>query len=240
MSQNVANGQLAASATAIYTGVSDPVNVNVTLYNSSSSLTETVLLKYRPSGGSADRVIARYVLGPNQTGYLQGYPLNVGDILKGQTTDATTVDYTVGATTTDTPFGVFVLDANGGLQNASAVASATVAGLLKAQELQLTPSPTDTFAATMTIDMTYGSHLIAGSHTTSATCALTPSGAGSQGQIVTLELQETAGTGTIVWTFASTFHSNSTLTTASSQFSSITFISDGTRWVEMARTTSVA
>ncbi len=240
MSQNVASGQLAASATAIYTGVSDPGNVNVTLYNSSASLTETVLLKYRPSGGSADRVIARYVLGPNQSAYLQGFPLNVGDILKGQTTDATTVDYTVGSTTTDTPFGIFTVDANGALLNSSNLASATVAGLLKAQQVQLTPSPTDTFAATMTVDMTYGYHLIAGNHTTSATCTLTPSGAGSEGQTVTLELQETAGTGTIVWTFASTFHSNSTLTTSSSQFSSITFVSDGTRWVESARTTSVA
>lgn len=101
------------------------------------------------------------------------------------------------------------------------------------------PAPTDTYAATMTLDVTKSSHIIAGVSGTSATVAFTPSAAGTAGDLLTI-LTSADASGTVTATFASTFHPSATQVTTASHFSTITFQSDGTRWLELCRTTNLA
>lgn len=108
-----------------------------------------------------------------------------------------------------------------------------------AAKTSLIGQPTDTYAATMTIDVTKSSHVISGVSGTSATVALTPSAAGTKGDFLEI-LTEADASGTVTATFASTFHSSGTQATTASHFSSIAFRSDGTRWVELYRTTNLA
>lgn len=110
---------------------------------------------------------------------------------------------------------------------------------LGAVKLNLGPAPTDTYAASMTIDVTKSSHIIAASSTTSATVTLTPSAAGSAGDLLTI-LTAADSSGTVTATFASTFHASATQATTASHFSSIVFQSDGTRWYEICRTTALS
>lgn len=121
----------------------------------------------------------------------------------------------------------------------SSLGTLTLSGKLTAQQLNVSPAPLDTYSATMTIDVTKGLHVIAASSTTSATTTLTPSAAGSKGDMLTI-LTEADSSGTVTATFASTFHSSGTQATTASHFSSITFQSDGTRWVELCRTTALS
>ena len=114
-----------------------------------------------------------------------------------------------------------------------------VAGRAISQLETTGPQPTDTFAATMTIDVTYGFHVVAASHTTSATVTFTPSGPGNAGDELTI-VTEADSSGTVTATFASTFHPSTTQATTLSTFSSIRFVSDGTRWVELCRTTALS
>lgn len=117
--------------------------------------------------------------------------------------------------------------------------AATFGARMLAQLLAVGPKPADTFASTMMIDVTKSLHVISASHATSATLALTPSAAGSAGDVLII-LTETDSGGTVTTTFASTFHSSGTQACTLSTFSSILFISDGTRWVEVCRTTAVS
>lgn len=107
------------------------------------------------------------------------------------------------------------------------------------KRLTLSPHPTDTYSANMTIDVTFSYHLVAGVSGTSATVTFTPSAAGSAGDVLIIETTADAS-GTVTATFASTFHPSGTQATTASHFSSIMFVSDGTRWVEVARTTALA
>lgn len=114
-----------------------------------------------------------------------------------------------------------------------------VVGAATLAKLNVGPAPTDTFAATMTIDVTKTLHVIAASHTTSATVTMTPSAAGTAGDILEI-VTEADSSGTVTATFASTFHPTATQVTTLSTFSTIRFISDGTRWIETGRTTAVS
>lgn len=96
---NLANGQLAASATSMLgTQAGSPSSgrhaVNVLLFNTSGSLTETVQLTVTVNGGTA-RTVAYASLAPYEKLYLSNLPLDPADALLGTTTDATTVDYIV-------------------------------------------------------------------------------------------------------------------------------------------------
>lgn len=134
---------------------------------------------------------------------------------------------------------------NLGLRATGGTAAATfpgnvVAGLKATAQLFGYPTPpTDTYGAAIAIDVTKGFHVIAGVNGTSATAALTPSGAGTVGDELIIVTSADSG-GTVTVTFASTFHSSGTQATTASHFSSITFVSDGTRWVEKCRTTNLA
>lgn len=106
------------------------------------------------------------------------------------------------------------------------------------QRLRLSPQPTDTYSATMTIDVTFSYHIIAADSATSASPALTPSAAGTAGDLIII--RTTAATNTVTATFSSTFHSSGTQATTVGAFSTIMFVSDGTRWLEIGRTTAMA
>jgi hypothetical protein len=116
---------------------------------------------------------------------------------------------------------------------------ALAAGVAVNGQLSLAGQPTDTFSGTMTIDVTKSSHVIAANHSTSATVTFTPSAAGTKGDF--LEIITEASNGTVTATFASTFHPvTATQATTTGAFSTIAFRSDGVRWIELRRTTSVA
>ena len=112
--RTVADGQVAASSTAIYTATAEST-VNIRLANTSAVNTETVTMTVLRSGSTARRV-ARFVLAPNEQGFVYGLGLSNGDIVKASSTDATTVDYLVGMCSTDIAARMFSLDANGQLK----------------------------------------------------------------------------------------------------------------------------
>jgi hypothetical protein len=237
---SVADGQLATSATALYTGIAAQVQANVTCLNTSGSTTETVILTLTRGSGTARR-IARAVLAPNEQLFVTGIPLASGDVIKGSTTDANTVDYVVATTQTDIAFKVWTLDTSGAQKQVASGVSGNqaVAGRLAANVLSMQNQPTDTYSAAMTIDVTKSSHVISVSNTTSAASTFTPSAAGTEGDLLFI-LTEADASGTVTVTFASTFHSSGTQATTASKFSSILFQSDGSRWVEIARSTALS
>ena len=124
-----------------------------------------------------------------------------------------------------------------GINIGNGTVSTAVTGRMIAQLLAMGPKPTDTYGSTIAIDVTKSLHVIAGVNGTSATSTLTPSAAGSAGDVLTI-LTAADASGTVTVTFASTFHSSGTQATTASHFSSIMFQSDGTRWYELCRTTA--
>ncbi len=97
----LADGQMASSKTTMYS------NPNTTktyikffsIYNSSSTTTETVLIYAKDvSGGNASRVIARCVLSPLEQARIVDKDEVItldgnADLIEGTTTNATTVDF---------------------------------------------------------------------------------------------------------------------------------------------------
>lgn len=114
----------------------------------------------------------------------------------------------------------------------------TANGLAALGQLSLQGQPTDTYAATMSIDVTHASHIISASFTTSSTVTFNASAAGNKGDYLEI-ITETDGSGSVVATFGTNLHSSGTQTTTSSKFSSIAFRSDGTRWIELHRVTAL-
>lgn len=106
-------------------------------------------------------------------------------------------------------------------------------------KLTLAPLTTQTYASTLTIDVTISNHVIAASNTTSAASTWTPSAAGSAGDLLFITTVADAS-GTVTVTFASTFHPSATQVTTLSHYSTICFISTGSVWVELYRTTNLA
>lgn len=126
--RTLADGQLAAAAATIFTGGQDanyPSEGNLvatlSLCNTSGANTETCTITFKRQGGTARR-IARVVLSPNETARISGIPMQMGDVLLGAATDATTVDYVLGVSGISS-FAVEVFDANG---SSKQVAGATI------------------------------------------------------------------------------------------------------------------
>lgn len=150
-------------------------------------------------------------------------------------------------TTNQTGTGSLVMAVSPTLTGAPAIAAATGTSLAASSflkvnntgKLTVAPKTNDTYSNAMTIDVTISHHVIAVSNTTSATSTWTPSAAGSAGDLLVLTT-ESDGSGTVTVTFAATFHSSGTQATTLSRFSTIVFVSDGTRWIELFRTTALA
>ena len=103
--QSLADGQVAASQTAILNQAIattnygpgftlDPYRASINFANTSGSLSETVQLFVQREGGTS-RLIDYAILAPHEVRKITGIPMNPGDTLLAQTTDATTVDYIV-------------------------------------------------------------------------------------------------------------------------------------------------
>jgi hypothetical protein len=114
----IANGQMAASATAVVTNVQGDQAVSVVAANTSGSLTETVLVTIL-RGATTIRV-RRVVLSANYQFQLTGIQLKNGDNLQLQTTDATTVDYQV-QPSSSTEMQCTVYDGTGAIVQTSGV-----------------------------------------------------------------------------------------------------------------------
>jgi hypothetical protein len=109
----IADGQVAAAAAAIVSGVSGPVSLTFT---NVGGLSETLVLTVvRGSTGTARR-IRRDVLAANEQLILAGLPLNVTDVLKAATSNASSVDYVAVAAPDGAPLRVAAYDANGALK----------------------------------------------------------------------------------------------------------------------------
>lgn len=106
-------------------------------------------------------------------------------------------------------------------------------------KLTLAPLTSQTYTNALTIDVTISNHTIAASNTTSATSTWTPSATGSAGDVLFLTTIADAS-GTVTVTFAATFHPSATQVTTASHYSTICFISTGSVWVELYRTTNLA
>lgn len=92
--KNLANGQVAASATAIYTcAAQDAERVSVLFRNVGGS-NETLAVTVLPQG-STSRQVFRTVLAANEGCLIDGLIVELGDILKATTSNATSVDYLV-------------------------------------------------------------------------------------------------------------------------------------------------
>jgi len=105
--------------------------------------------------------------------------------------------------------------------------------------LRTTPKTNNTWGAAISLDVSISNHDIAAVFATSATSTITPTGAGTAGDWLFINTINGAG-GSVVVTFASTFHSSGTQTTQASRYSSIAFRSTGSVWVEQYRTTDLA
>lgn len=241
----LANGQVAATPTAIYTGVQSDF-VTIRYRNTSGSTTEVVETTVLRAGGTA-RKLTRLTLAPNCSAVIANIPLQSTDIVKATTTNATTVDYDmtgIGGLASDPNaplYAVYSYDTNGALNTAAGTTSAaTLTGTTSVigKIFTTSPQPTDTYASAMTIDVSYGMHVIAAANGTSATVTMTPSGAGTAGDKLTI-VTATDASGTVTATFASTFKTSGTQATTASKFSTIHFVSDGTRWLETGRVTAM-
>lgn len=119
--KNLANGQVAASATAIYTcAAQDAERVSV-LFRNVGGLSETLAVTVLPQGGTS-RQVFRIVLAANEGCLIDGLIVEKDDILKAATSNATSVDYLVSLSDAKgLTFQAF--DANGALKSGSAAAS---------------------------------------------------------------------------------------------------------------------
>lgn len=109
----IADGQLAASSTLIFSGADAPNGgrVNVVLSNTSTAA-QTIVLTFQRSSTGTQRRIARAVLRADWQMILRNLPLQADDALYGYSSDTSVVDYLV--TKDDSgPFEIVVLDSTG-------------------------------------------------------------------------------------------------------------------------------
>ena len=151
----LADGQLAATKTSIGVqgqwvfatgiGVGEQQGfgsaVSLSLYNTSASNTETILIKLLRNGSTTERVVARAVLSPNESCDISALCLGPGDTLYGQTTDATTVDYTVFESMPGA-FQVVCFDSSGNIKqvNGSTISGATTITSTSANAFDVGPN----------------------------------------------------------------------------------------------------
>lgn len=99
------------------------------------------------------------------------------------------------------------------------------------------PNVAPTYAATMSIDPNAGLvQTIAGLNSTSATCTLNAASAGQAQQLLIFLLQDTGG---VTYTFGTNFKSTGTANPTTTKTIQIMFVSDGTNWREICRSTAV-
>lgn len=139
MALTVADGQVAAATATIYTGTRSSETVNALFTNTSGATTETVVVTLTDESAVTPtaRRIARAVLSPNEQLFIGGIPMASDDLLKAATTDATTVDYIISSSSSDLPFTILTLDANGSLKQTASTATASATTVTSASATAL-------------------------------------------------------------------------------------------------------
>jgi hypothetical protein len=141
---------------------------------------------------------------------------------------------TAGTFTFQTSTGAWMTVSNGRIISIPVSLSIANTGLLN-----ITPKTNQVYADPMTIDVTISNHVIAAVAGTSATSTFNGSAGGSAGDWLFITT-EADGSGTVTVTFGANFKSTGTQATTASHFSTIAFLSDGTRFIEQYRTTNLA
>ena len=106
---NVADGQLAATSTTMYTAGVEGGPVNILLSNVGYS-EKTVILTVLRNGSTARRV-RRIVLLQNEADHIVGLPMSPGDVLAGYDGSGGSIDYTISLS--QSPFSVETRDESG-------------------------------------------------------------------------------------------------------------------------------
>jgi len=141
MAQSVADGQLPTASAALYAVPTAPAQLSyqatVNCFNTSASLTQTVVITVTRAATGNTRNIHRAVLAPNEKLVVQGIPVATGDSINGYTTTVATVDYVVTTTGTDVPLTGTSFDANGAIKqvNTGVAGNQSVSGNLTVQGL---------------------------------------------------------------------------------------------------------
>ena len=118
---NVADGQLAATSTTMYTAGVEGGPVNVILSNTGAK--KTIILTILRPGSSAARRVRRIVLVKNESDIVTGLPMSPADILAGYDGAGGSTDYTVSLS--NSPLSIQTRDASG-FPKASAEVTLTV------------------------------------------------------------------------------------------------------------------
>ncbi len=134
MSLNIANGQLANSSTALAASTVPTASdlFSLVLRNTSGSLTETITITVARNAGTA-RKYPQVILGPNESAVFRNIPMESGDTIKGQASDAATVDFTLTGVGTPNiqpdfqPTNVFTYDQYGNQKSGAASSTPVVA-----------------------------------------------------------------------------------------------------------------
>lgn len=102
---NFADGQVAASATAIASDLSQSGQWVNGLFSNVSSTSQTLILTLSRLGGTSRRVF-RAILDVDESLQVTGLPINSGDTLYAATTDASSVDYILSVAPDNTPLNI--------------------------------------------------------------------------------------------------------------------------------------
>jgi hypothetical protein len=95
--QSLADGQLPAAKGTLFTATSITYEKTITFFNTSAVTTETIVLYMNRLATGVSRGLRQIVLPPRHSeDYTNAIPMSIGDILEGETTNAATVDYTIG------------------------------------------------------------------------------------------------------------------------------------------------
>jgi len=109
----LADGQVAASATAILTYSGDaPTRVSA-VFTNVGGLSETLVLTFKRQGGTARRIFRRAMVANEQL-VIAGLPMSKDDVLLAATSNASSVDYVVNDTP-DANFSITGYDATGAI-----------------------------------------------------------------------------------------------------------------------------
>ena len=100
LGKQLADGQLPAAEGTLYTcPAGNRAFIKSMVFANTAATTETVVIFLQPSGGTSRR-LARVPISENETLYYNApLVLDTGDLIRGQSTNVTAVDYTIyGAT----------------------------------------------------------------------------------------------------------------------------------------------
>lgn len=144
------NGQLAASSGSIVAARATSRRLNIALYNTSASTTETVALSVTPAGGTS-RQMTRIVLLPNESAMVEGVYLDPSDVLSGSSSNATTTNYSIQPSSDNAPFRVSLFSSTGAAKSSTTALLPAAKFTTTAAASPLTAAAGDLSGANLTV-----------------------------------------------------------------------------------------